>query len=132
MCVFVCMCVYLFIFPHPREQTFYLKFESMKAACIQTIKAKQSLLLHLRTGKHYLEGMFLSQSKTRRSDHPQTSRFAFPVDFSGVLPKNSILGLMGITKMRNSSFGKCSTYTNENEEQFGSRLCWKNFKRITR
>ena len=25
---YVCMYVYLFVFPHPREQTFYLKLES--------------------------------------------------------------------------------------------------------
>jgi len=28
VCVYVCMNVYLFVFPHPREQTFYLKLES--------------------------------------------------------------------------------------------------------
>jgi len=28
VCVFVCLYVYLFVFPHPREQTFYLKLES--------------------------------------------------------------------------------------------------------
>ena len=26
--VFVCLYAYLFVFPHPREQTFYLKLES--------------------------------------------------------------------------------------------------------
>jgi len=26
--VFLCMYVYLFVFPHPREQIFYLKLES--------------------------------------------------------------------------------------------------------
>jgi len=38
VCMYVCMYVYLFVFLHPREQTFYLK-----TACIQPIKAKQSL-----------------------------------------------------------------------------------------
>ena len=26
--IYVCVCVYLFVFPHPRKQTFYLKRES--------------------------------------------------------------------------------------------------------
>ena len=64
-------------------------------------------MLHSCTGKLCLEGVFLSQSKTGRSDRPQTSKPAFLVDSSGVLqPKNSILGLMGIQGMRISSFGK--------------------------
>jgi len=28
VCMYVCMYAYLFVFPHPREQTFYLKLKS--------------------------------------------------------------------------------------------------------
>ena len=104
VCVCVCMyvCMY-FVFPHPCEQTFYLK-----AACIQTIKAKQiKPILHSCTGKLCLEGVFLSLSKTRHSDRPQTSKPAFLVDSSGILQlKNSLLDLMGLQGMRISLFGK--------------------------
>ena len=78
-------------------------------------------MLHSCTGNELcLEGVFLSQSKTRRSDRPQTSKPAFLVDSSGILqPKISVLGLL---EMRISSFGKWAlthTYANENEEQPG-------------
>ena len=97
VCMYACIFVY---FPHPREQAFYW---SLKAACIQIIMAKQNLCYT----KLCLEGMFLSQSKTGRSDRTQTSKPAFLVDSSGILqPKNSVLGLMGLQGMRISSFGK--------------------------
>jgi len=58
---------------------------------MQTIKAKKKPLLHSRTGKLCLEGVLLSQSKTGRSDRPQTSEPAFLANFSGVLQlKNSV------------------------------------------
>ena len=59
--------------------------------------------------------MFISQWKTRRSDHPQTSKPAFLVDFSGVLqpphgpPRNTYLVIckVGVTR----------AYANEDEKQ---------------
>ena len=48
------LCAYLFVFLHPREQTFYLKYE---AAHIQTIKAKFKPILILRTGIYALPQM---------------------------------------------------------------------------
>ena len=72
-CMYACMYVYLFVFPHQREQTFTW---SLKAACIQIIKAKESLYYtHAQ-----VSSVFLSQLKTRRSDHPQTSKPAFLID----------------------------------------------------
>ena len=96
------MHVYLFIFPHPREQTFYLKHDS---SYIQTIEAKQSLYYtHAQVSSASKMGFF-PQSKTWCSNLPQTSRLAFLVDFSGILqPKNSMLGLIGSQEMLISSF----------------------------
>jgi len=104
ICMFACLYVYLFVFPHPREQTFHLKLESS----LHTItKMLRKPILHSRTGKLSFKGVLLSQSKTGRSDYMQTSKPAFLVDFSGGLqPKNSEVGLMGPQGMRISSFGK--------------------------
>ena len=52
------MYVYLFVFPYPCEQ-------ALKAACIQTIKAKTKPILHSRTGKLCLKGVFLSPIKNQ-------------------------------------------------------------------
>ena len=50
---------------------------------------------------------FFSRLKTRRSDHPQTLRLAFLVDFSGTLQlKNTVLGFIGTQEMRISLFEK--------------------------
>ena len=50
---------------------------------------------------------FFSGLKTGRSNHPQTLRPAFLVDFPGILQlKNSVLGLIGTQEMRISSFEK--------------------------
>ena len=102
MYVCVCMYVYLLVFLHPREQNVYLKLES-------SLYVKNEgfiVCIPSRTGMLCLEGMFLSQLKSRCSDRPQTSRPTFLVVFSGILqPKNRVLGLMGIQGMRISSFG---------------------------
>ena len=48
---------------------------------------------------------FFSGLKTGHSDHPQTSRPAFLVDFSGILQlKNTVLGLIGTQEMCISLF----------------------------
>ena len=48
---------------------------------------------------------FFSRFKTGRSGHPQTSRPAFLVDFSGILQlKNTALGLIGTQEVCISSF----------------------------
>ena len=50
---------------------------------------------------------FFSGLKTRRSDHPQTSRPASLVDFSGVLQlKNTVLGLIDTHEMQISLLEK--------------------------
>jgi len=50
---------------------------------------------------------FFSGLKTGHSDHPQTSRLAFLVDYSGTLQlKNTALGFKGTQEMRISSFEK--------------------------
>jgi len=104
VCVFVCMYICLYFHTHVSKPFTW----SLKVTCIQTLKAKQNLYyIQVCTGKLSFEGMFLSQLKTRRSDHPQTSKPAFLVNFSCVLqPKNSLLGLMGLQGLRISSFRK--------------------------
>ena len=72
------------------------------------------------TVKLSFEDVFLSQSKTGRSDHPQTSKLAFLVDFRHPTtkkqhtrphgpPENVYLVIWKV--------GVTSTYANENEEQ---------------
>ena len=131
VCVYVCMYVYLFVFLHPREQTFYLKLES---SLYTNKKGLTKPILHSCTGKLCLEGEFLSQSKTGHSDRPQTLKPAFLVDSSGVLQlKNSVLGIMGIQGMCISSFGKWAwPVLMQTKMKSSWRLCWKNFKTITR
>ena len=63
----VCMYVYLLVFPHPREQNVYSKLES-------SLYVKNEgfiVCIHSRTGMLCLEGVFLSQLKSRCSDRPQ-------------------------------------------------------------
>ena len=125
VCMYVCMYNHLFAFPHPREQTFYLKLQS---SLYTNNKGYRKPILHSRTGKLSFEGIFLSQSKTGSSDHPQTSKPAFLVNFSGVLQaKNSALGLMGLQGMRISLFVKWA-WPSKNEEQpkgFAGRILKK-------
>ena len=104
VCMYVCMYICLSFCTHVSKPFTW----SLKAACIQTIKAKQSLYYtHAQVHETLLEGVFLSQSKTGRSDHPQTLKPAFLVNFSGTIQlKNSIVGLMGLQGMRISSFVK--------------------------
>ena len=79
---------------------------SLKAACIQTIKAKQSLY-YTHTQVSSASKVDFSQSKTGCSDCPQTSRPAFLVNYSGILQaKNSVLGLIGKQGMHILLFGK--------------------------
>ena len=63
---------------------------SMKAACIQTIKANQSLNYTHTQVSSASKASFLHQSKTRYSDRPQTSRPAFLVGFSGVIQPKTV------------------------------------------
>ena len=125
-----CVYVYLFVFLHPCEQTFTW---SLKAACMQTIKAKQSIHAQV-LYKLCLEGVFLSQLKSKCCNCPQTSKPAFLVDFLGILqlkkqctrphghPGNAYLVLES---------GR-DPYLREQKWRAAQRLCWKNFKRITR
>ena len=74
VCMYVCVYVrtvyaYLFVFPHSHEQTFYLKLES---SLYINNKGLTKPILHSRTGKLCLEDVFFFQSKTGRSDCPQT------------------------------------------------------------
>ena len=97
--VFVCMYICLSFRVHVSKPFAW----SLKAACMQTIKAKQSL--------YYTHAQVSSPSKAcffpNQKPDPQTSKPAFPDNFSGVIqPKNSVLGLMGLQGMHISSFGK--------------------------
>jgi len=48
VCVYACMYVCLFVFPHPREQTFYLKLES---SLYTNNEGLTKPILHSRTDK---------------------------------------------------------------------------------
>ena len=107
------MYVYLLVFPHPREQTFYLKLES---SLYTNNKGSKKPILHSCTGKLCLKGVFLSQSKTGHSDRPQTSKPAFLVDSSGVLQPHGPPGNVYLVAWK---VGVTCTYANESEEQPG-------------
>ena len=105
------VCVYyLFVFPHPREQIFYLKRESSPSLYYT-----------------YVQESFASkvaQLRNWSSDHPQTLRPSFQATFfrrSTTEKQRRLLGLKSIQKMCISSFGKwawpVATYANKNEEQ---------------
>ena len=80
---------------------------SMKTACIQTIKAKQSLYYTYAQVISASKVGFFPHLKNRHSNCPQNSRLAFLVDFSGILQlKNTVLGLIGIQEMLISLFEK--------------------------
>jgi len=67
--------------------------------------------------------VFLSQSKTGCSNHPQTSRLAFLVDFSGILQLKKqhtrCHGHSGNAYLIVWKVGMTCIYMNENEEQPG-------------
>jgi len=70
--------------------------------------------------------MFLSQSKTRRSDHPQTSKPAFLVDFSVILqPKKQHTrphGPPGNAYLIVWKVGVTHTYAKEQPKGFARRI----------
>ena len=77
---------------------------SLKTACMQTIKAKQSLYYTHAQVSSPSKACFFLNWKPGVSTIPKP---AFLVDFSGILQlKNSVLGLMGLQGMHISSFGK--------------------------
>ena len=73
VCMFVCLSFHTHV-----SKSFTL---SMKAACIQTIKAKQSLHYTYAQVSSASKVGFFSQLKKWYSEHPQTLRLAFLVDF---------------------------------------------------
>ena len=117
-CMYVCVCVYLFVFPHPREQTFYLKLESILYA---NNEGWAKPILHSGTGKLCLKGVFLSQSKTGCSDRPTDLEFGFPswlfkhstTEKQRTMPH----GHLGNAYLVICKVGVTCTYTSKNEEQ---------------
>ena len=96
VCV-LCMYICLFFRTHVSKPYIW----SLKAACIQIIKAKQSVYYtHAQASSASKVCFFPYGKQGRRSDSPQTSKPAFLVDSSGVLqPKNSVLGLISLQGM---------------------------------
>jgi len=127
------MYVYLLVFPHPGEQKFYMKHESSLYSILysyvysilytNTLKAKQSLYYTYAQESFASKVGFFPQSRNRRSDHLQTLRPAFLVDFSGIpKPKNQCTRPHGHLGNAYPVVWKVSvtcTYANVNEEQPG-------------
>ena len=76
VCMHVCMNICLSFHTHVSKPF----TSSLKAACKQTIKAKQSLHYTHALVSFCIKGVFLSQLKTGRNDFPQTSKPAFLVN----------------------------------------------------
>ena len=76
----VCMYICLFFYTHASKPFTW----SLKAACMQTIKAKQSIHVQV-LYKLCLKGVFLSQLKSGCCNRPQTSKPAFLLYFLGIL-----------------------------------------------
>ena len=108
--------MYLFVFPHPCEQTIIAL--SFKSSLYTRNKSYTKPVLCLRSGKLGSKaGFFL---KSGCADSTQTLSLAFLVDFSGVLQlKYTRVSLSATARLLGNAYliGVTRTYTNKNEEQ---------------